>query len=82
MRSLATFLLVLTLSGCGGEDSNPDPMQTTRPTTSTSPELVVAATTTTPAPSSTTTTAAEKEPGSESISVTEKITITVTDPED
>lgn len=82
MRRLATFSLVIALVGCSGDGSRSDPPTTTTAAATSTTAEPVARTTTAPVPSSTSTTTTGDETGDEAISVTEKITITITDPED
>lgn len=79
MRHVIACLLVLALVGCNGDDAKSNPLTTTAsadPITKNEIATAASATTTTAAATS------DHSPGSESIAVTEKITITVTDPED
>lgn len=83
MSRIAALSLVIVLIGCGGDESRPDPSTTTtEQAASTTAESVASSTSTTPVPSSTSTTNADEGAGDEAITVTEKITITIKDPED
>ncbi len=83
MRHLIGLLLVLALVGCSGDDAKPNPSTTTAPVdTSTTTEPVAPSTTAPPATSTTSAPTSDDNPGTESIGVTEKITIVITDPED
>ena len=83
MRRVIALLLVLALAGCSGDDAKSNPATTTAPTDpGTTNEFVVPSTTAELATTTTVAATSDDNPGSESIAVTEKITITVTDPED
>lgn len=83
MKRIIEFLLVLALVGCSGDDDKSNPLTTTA-AVDTGTNKDQGAPSTAAALATTTTAAATSDhsPGSESIAVTEKITITVTDPED
>ncbi len=87
MRRVAFVLLLAIVGACNADDSQrpepSDPSTTTAPVnTSTTTVSVAPSSTSAPAPSTTLATTADENPGSESIGVTEKITITITDQED
>jgi hypothetical protein len=87
MRAVTALAVLITvaLGGCAGSSEDPDTATTIEATTTSVHTSTTATPATTASPDTTTTSTVQQtpsEPGGEAITVTEKITITVTDPED
>ena len=85
MRGFTSLVMVLALVGCAEMSQRPEPSTTAVPTSSSTTTTSLAHITTTtsvlPEPAETEPDSGQ-DPGSETIGVSEKITITVIDPED
>ena len=83
MKRILAFMLMLSLLGCSGSNAKPEASTTTSPaSTSTTAESIAPTATMAPPTTTTSTTLQDQKAGGESIAITEKVTIVITDPED